>query len=48
MLWAECEIGTTQSIQGIYKIAASLRELAAWCQNVYVPWCRENAALMRE
>jgi hypothetical protein len=42
ILWTEWEFGTTQSMQNIFKIVAGLRELAAWCRNVYVPWWREN------
>jgi hypothetical protein len=41
-LWTEWEFGTTQSMQNIFRIVAGLRELAAWCRNVYVPWWREN------
>lgn len=42
ILWTEREFGTTQSIQDIFKIAAGLRELAAWCRRVYLPWWEES------
>ncbi|KAH7124482.1 hypothetical protein EDB81DRAFT_206803 [Dactylonectria macrodidyma] len=42
ILWTEREFGTTQNIQDIFKIVAALRELAAWCKNVYLPWWQDN------
>lgn len=37
IIWTEREFGTTQNIQDIFKIVVGLRELAAWCKNVYLP-----------
>ena len=42
ILWTEREFGTTQSMQDIFKIVAGLRELAAWCRDIYLPWWQQN------
>ncbi|KAF4892660.1 hypothetical protein CGCVW01_v014211 [Colletotrichum viniferum] len=36
--WDKTQIGTTQSIEGIYKVVAALQMLGCWAQDVYLPW----------
>ena len=41
-LWSQTVLGTTQSVQDIFKVAAGLREVAAWCRDEYMNWWNEN------
>ncbi len=42
VLWTKIEFGSTESIKGVFKIVAGLRELAAWFHKVYLPWWKKN------
>lgn len=42
VLWSNLEFGSTETMQGTYKVVAGLRELAAWSREVYLPWWQEN------
>ena len=41
-LWTGIKFGSTQSIKGVFKIVAGLREIAAWFRKVYLPWWQKN------
>ncbi|KAF4885553.1 hypothetical protein CGCF415_v015357 [Colletotrichum fructicola] len=44
--WENTLIGTTQSIEGIYKVVAALQMLGCWAQEVYWPWLQR--AVLRQ
>ncbi|KAK7429856.1 hypothetical protein QQZ08_003701 [Neonectria magnoliae] len=40
IFWTKRQFGTTQSIVDVYQVFAGLRQLAAWAENVHLPWSR--------
>lgn len=42
ILWTEQAFGSTETMQGVFKVIAGLRELAAWCRHVYLLWWKGN------
>ncbi|KLU92362.1 hypothetical protein MAPG_11308 [Magnaporthiopsis poae ATCC 64411] len=41
-LWTDCTIGSTSSIQGIYRIVWCIRRLVRYSTEVYWPWFESN------
>lgn len=43
VLWLERNFGSTTSALGVYSIVWGLQRLAAWAEDVYWPWFKQNA-----